>query len=79
MRGEPYLFKINKYLFLGARTSYGATVVAYVVSVSFCEGICTILIFRLGDFLGKVLHVSTSSSFFKYNPNGSVGPLTSVA
>ena len=26
MRGEPYFFKINKYSFLGARTSYGATV-----------------------------------------------------
>ena len=28
LRGEPYFFKINKYSFLGARTSYGATVVA---------------------------------------------------
>ena len=26
MRGKPYFFKINKYSFLGARTSYGATV-----------------------------------------------------
>ena len=27
MRGEPYFFKINKYSFLGARTSYGALVI----------------------------------------------------
>ena len=30
LRGEPYFFKINKYSFLGARTSYGATVVCFI-------------------------------------------------
>ena len=30
LRDEPYFFKINKYSFLGARTSYGATVCPFL-------------------------------------------------
>jgi len=52
---------------------------AFVLSISFCRGVCSILIFCHGDFLGGVLYVSTLIGLFKSKSNGSLGPLTSTA